>query len=246
MRKSSLGSASGAGSSIGPYSRATVRRTSTSRSDGGDAPSRMRPAGAATTAITARVARKDFEVPGGDHSSKRRTALVSSGSSFGSASAVRMPSPSRASLRRTLAGASARVPIASESSRPLAERIVSSATCPPWASITVRRSSGSRATAVAPPGRTRYVSRNGSSGRRPRTTLGRVVSAIRLLWPLSLLDGGLRLFLFRLREELVGELALRRRVELLRLVLDHSPVVVLVPVVERFEAEQDGPADELA
>ena len=233
MRKSSLGSASGAGSSIGPYSRATVRRTSTSRSDGGDAPSRMRPAGAATTAITARVARKDFEVPGGDHSSKRRTAL-------------RMPSPSRASLRRTLAGASARVPIASESSRPLAERIVSSATCPPWASITVRRSSGSRATAVAPPGRTRYVSRNGSSGRRPRTTLGRVVSAIRLLWPLSLLDGGLRLFLFRLCEELVGELALRRRVELLRLVLDHSPVVVLVPVVERFEAEQDGPADELA
>ena len=46
--------------------------------------------------------------------------------------------------------------------------------------------------------------------------------------------------------ELLGELALACGVELLDLVLDRPPVVRLVPVVERVEAEQDRLADELA
>src|ERR1043166_3008388 len=47
-------------------------------------------------------------------------------------------------------------------------------------------------------------------------------------------------------DELLAELSLPLRVELLQLVLDGAAVVRLVPVVERLEAEQDGLADELA
>src|SRR4029077_16894544 len=53
-----------------------------------------------------------------------------------------------------------------------------------------------------------------------------------------------RLFL-GLGQELLTELALALRVELLQLVLDRAAVVRLVPVVERFEAEENGLADEL-
>src|SRR5205085_8531033 len=52
--------------------------------------------------------------------------------------------------------------------------------------------------------------------------------------------------LVRLGQELLSELALALRVELLQLVLDCAAVVGLVPVVERLEAEQNRLADELA
>src|SRR3712207_5135688 len=56
----------------------------------------------------------------------------------------------------------------------------------------------------------------------------------------------LRLLGLRLRHQLLGQLALPARVELLDLVLDRAPVERLVPVVERLEAEEHRLADELA
>src|ERR671937_1481403 len=60
------------------------------------------------------------------------------------------------------------------------------------------------------------------------------------------LGGFFRGLLVRLLQELLGELALPGRIELLELVLDRAPVVRLVPVIERVEAEQDRFPDELA
>ena len=84
----------------------------------------------------------------------------------------------------------------------------------------------------------------GSRGSSPGTSSrGRVAVAT---CDLPRLRGLLGLLLLGLRDQLLGELALALRVELLHLVLDGPPVVGLVPVVEGLEAEQNRLADELA
>src|SRR5438034_3999269 len=241
IRKSRRASPSGAGSSSCSYERGVARRISTRSSEGGGAPSTIRPPGAATTTVTARSARNACDAPGGDHSPKRWIAFASPGSSprAASSSTSRLPSRTARASRTTVAGASAVAPSAAASSRPDSSRTVTSATCPPSLSTTVTRSSGPSARTVAPPGRTRYVSRNGSSGLRPWTRAG--VPGI----VTSRLCGRLRLLLRGLRDQLLGQLPLPVGVELLRLVLDGAAVVRLVPVVERVEPEEDGLADEL-
>src|SRR5262245_52731489 len=203
----------------------------------------MRPAGAATTTVTARSARNVCAEPAGDDSPNSRIAVASAGPRprEPSSCASRLPLRSASAERITVAGASAFASSAAASSRPSAPRTETSACWLPRVSTTVIRSSGPRANTVAPPGRTRYVSRNGSSGRSPRT---RPDVPIRLTSRRR--SGRLRLHLGRLGDELLRELALAVGVELLHLVLDGAPVVRLVPVVERVEAEEHGLADELA
>ena len=115
MRKSSRGSASGGGSSTSSCVRGIARRTSTTRSLGGGAPSTIRPAGAAITTTTGRSAVNACDDPGSDHSPKSIAAVASVGSSpraVSPATTSRASSPREATRpRSTVAGASPRIPM---------------------------------------------------------------------------------------------------------------------------------------
>ena len=161
------------GSSCSSSVRGVARRTSTSSADAGGAPSTMRPPGAATTTVTAALGAERLRRPGrrplaeqpdrdAPPAGRARARRARARGSCRRAPRARPggPSPGRRPARRAPRRRRA----------PSAPSTVSSATWPPSRSMTVTRSSGPSPNTVAPPGRTQYVSRNGSSGRSPRTS----------------------------------------------------------------------------
>ena len=92
-RKSSRGSASGAGSSSCPYVRGEARRISTSSSDGGGAPSTIRPAGAAHDDHDRPLGAERLRRSGRRRLPKSRTACAPSGRARRGELAARNPFP---------------------------------------------------------------------------------------------------------------------------------------------------------